>query len=249
MSRHEVPESALASADREVIIPPGHERGEVMTGFQRAFYRFLWFVAQVVARGYFRLTIRGLEHVPDSGPYVVAPVHRSNLDTPLVSLISRRRFRYMGKESLWKSSFGAWFLTAAGGFPVERGQADRAALRASIEVIERGEPLVMFPEGTRQEGREVVDLYDGPAYVASRTRVPIVPVGIGGSGRAMPKGRKVPPPVKIAMVVGPPIEPPSAPDGRDRVPRRVVRELTEQLRDTLQELYDEAQDLAGDPNT
>jgi 1-acyl-sn-glycerol-3-phosphate acyltransferase len=236
------------SDEAAVIIPEGHERGEELTLAQRAWYRFLWFVMQAIARTYFRLRVRGSEKVPTSGAFIVAPIHRSNLDTPVVAAITRRRLRYMGKESLWMSTFGAWFLTAAGGFPVERGTADRAALRACMEVLERGEPLVMFPEGTRQTGPVVQPFFDGPAYVACRTQVPIVPVGIGGTERAMPKGRKLPLPVKMTLVVGDPITPPPPEAGKDRVSRRAVKELTERLSDIIQELFDEAQAMAGEPN-
>lgn len=236
------------TANDDVIIPEGHERGEELTLFQRAWYRVLWFVMQSVARTYFRLQVRGTEKVPKSGAFIVAPIHRSNLDTPVVGAISRRRLRYMGKESLWKSRFGAWFLTTAGGFPVERGTADRAALRACMEVLERGEPLVMFPEGTRQSGPEVQPFFDGPAYLACRTQVPIVPVGIGGTERAMPKGRKLPSPVRMTLVVGDPIHPPAPEPGKDRVSRRAVRELTDELSVVIQKLFDEAQELAGEPN-
>ena len=231
----------------ELHIPEGHRRGETMSLGQRAFYRFVWWVVQLVGRSYFRLQVVGMENVPTEGPFIVSPVHRSNLDTPVVAAITKRRLRYMGKESLWKSSAGGWFLTTLGGFPVQRGSADREALRACIEVIERGEPLVMFPEGTRQHGPEVQPLFDGPAYVASRTQVPILPVGLGGSERAMPKGAKLPHPAKMVLVVGQPIPPPP-PGESGRVPRRAVRELSRQLKAELQVLFDEAQALTGHPN-
>lgn len=249
MSHDPLPESALRTADRDLMIPEGHHRGEELSAPQRAFYRFLWVVTQTIAMLYFRRRVEGGHHVPAHGAFIVAPVHRSNLDTPLVSGITRRRLRYMGKESLWKSRFGAWMLTTAGGFPVERGTADRAALRASMAVVERGEPLVMFPEGTRQSGPVVQKFFDGPAYVACRAQVPILPVGIGGTERAMPKGRKVPPPVKLVMIVGEPIQPPPLSAAGDRVPRRAVRELTTRLHGVVQELFDEAQRAAGTPNS
>ena len=71
-----------------------------------------------------------------------------------------------------------------------------------MAVIERGEPLVMFPEGTRQSGPEIAELFDGPAYVACRTGAPIVPVGMGGTEAAMPKGSKFLRPVKMVIVIG-----------------------------------------------
>jgi 1-acyl-sn-glycerol-3-phosphate acyltransferase len=193
---------------------------------------------------WFRLEIRGREHVPSHGPFVLAPVHRSNLDFILVSALTRTRMRYMGKASIWKWSWGGKFVSMLGAFPVHRGTADRESLRTCLQVIENGEPLVMFPEGTRRSGDVVEDLFDGPAYVAARAGVPIVPVGIGGSDKAMPVGSKFVRPRKIVLVVGEPIRPPAG-DGTGRVKRRVVRELTEQLRESVQALYDEARRLAS----
>jgi 1-acyl-sn-glycerol-3-phosphate acyltransferase len=203
-------------------------------------YRVVRFLVVAISRLMWRPRISGLENVPTDRPFVLAPVHRSNIDTFLVAALSRRRMRYMGKDSLWKiKPIGALF-SALGAFPVHRGAVDREALRRCIDVIEAGEPLVIFPEGTRQSGPIVQPLFEGAAYVASRTGVPIVPVGIGGSEQAMPKGSKMVRPVKTAMVVGPVIEPPPEGDG-GRVPRRAIHELTERLSAELQRLFDEAE--------
>jgi 1-acyl-sn-glycerol-3-phosphate acyltransferase len=152
--------------------------------------------------------------------------------------------RYMGKASIWKWSWGGRFVSMLGAFPVHRGSADREALHTCLHVIENGEPVVMFPEGTRRSGPVVEALYEGPTYVATRTGVPVVPVGIGGSDKAMPVGSKLIKPHKIVLVVGEPLVPPAG-DGSGRVRRRVVRELTEQLQARVQTLYDEARRLAG----
>jgi 1-acyl-sn-glycerol-3-phosphate acyltransferase len=197
-----------------------------------------------LAKLYFRLEVRGTEHVPAHGPFVLAPVHRSNLDFLLVSTVRRPRMRYMGKASIWRSKALGRFVSMLGAFPVHRGTADRESLRTCMRVIENGEPLVMFPEGTRRSGDAVEDLFDGPAYVASRTGVPLVPVGIGGSDGAMPVGAKFVRPRKIVLVVGEPIVPPTG-DGSGRVPRRVVRQLTDELQVVVQRLYDEARAAAG----
>jgi 1-acyl-sn-glycerol-3-phosphate acyltransferase len=219
-----------------------------MTRWQKLFYRFVWLVTITISRTYFRVQVHGREHVPTAGAFIVSPIHRSNLDTPVIANItSTRRLRYMGKESLWKSRFGAWFFTTAGGFPVDRATADRDALRACLEVVERGEPLVMFPEGTRQSGPTVCEMFDGPAYVACRAQVPILPLGLGGTETAMSKGSKLPRPKRLVIVVGPPLYPPPPP-ASGRVPRRAVRELTQRLGEEIQVLFDEAQVLAGTPN-
>jgi 1-acyl-sn-glycerol-3-phosphate acyltransferase len=207
-------------------------------------YRAVRALVVGLCRLLFRETFEGLEHVPADGPFVLAPVHRSNLDFALVAGVTRRRLRYMAKAEVWKSKPLGRLVEMLGGFPVHRGSADREALRTSMAVIEGGEPLVLFPEGSRRSGPVVEDLYEGAAYVAARTGVPIVPVGIGGSERAMQKGRKLPRPVKVHVVVGPPIHPPPPGEGA-RVPRRVVHELTEQLRVEVQRLFDQAQKAAG----
>lgn len=233
-----------ARPDEEIIRLEGHYFGEKMTLAQRAFYRFVWIVIQTVARTYFRTKIIGGHNVPRKGSFVVSPSHRSNLDTPVLAAISTRRLRYMGKESLWKSKVGAWILTTAGGFPVERATADREALRACIEIIDRGEPLVMFPEGTRQSGPVIAEMFDGPSYVAGRTQVPILPVGIGGSEKALGKGMKFPRPSKMVVIIGEPIYPPPLSDS-GRVSRRAVKATTDLLRERIQTLFDEAQREAG----
>jgi len=200
-----------------------------------------WLVG-TICRGYWDASYEGLEHVPAAGPFVLAPVHRSFIDFGLVAAVSKRRIRYMGKDSLWKVSWFGRFITALGAFPVRRGAADREALRRCIEIIDSGEPLVLFPEGTRRTGPTVHDLFEGAAYVAIRTGVPIVPAGIGGSEHALPKGQRVPRRVKVHVVVGPPLVPPP-PKASGHPSRRDVRDLTAALYAELQRLFDQAQSV------
>ena len=231
----------------EVYVPAGHESGERMSRAQNLMYSATRNGIVGVAKVWFRLEVHGRENVPSEGAFIVSPIHRSNLDTPVLGALTTRRLRYMGKESLWTSRPLGWFLTALGGFPVQRGTADRDALKAALACVERGEPLVMFPEGTRQSGPDVAEMFDGPAYVACRTGAPIVPVGFGGTEAAMPKGARFIRPVKVVMVIGAPIHPPPLKES-GRVSRRAVRELTVELGEAIQVLFDEAQALAGRPN-
>jgi 1-acyl-sn-glycerol-3-phosphate acyltransferase len=194
-------------------------------------------------RLWFRVTAEGEENIPKEGAFVLAPVHRSFVDFGLVAVPTKRRMRYMTKDSMWKFKPLGALITALGGFPVKRGTADREALRLSMEVVKGGEPLVIFPEGTRQSGPTINDLFEGAAHVACRAGVPIVPVGVGGSERALKKGQRVPRPVKVHVIVGPPILPPTSETGRTS--RRVVHEVTEQLQAELQKLFDAAQAKVG----
>lgn len=210
----------------------------------------LYQVAHAIIVGLTRLvtrtTVIGAHNIPRHGAFLLAPIHRSNIDTPLAAAVTRRRLRFMGKDSLWKVPVLGWFMSALGAFPVTRGAADREALRQCVAVLENCEPLVMFPEGTRQFGPRVKPLFDGAAYVAVKARVPIIPVGIGGSEMVMPKGKKMIRPHKCVVVVGEPII--AQVDSEGRVPRSAVRDVTATLSAELQRLFDEAQRLAGTPN-
>ena len=104
--------------------------------------------------------------------------------------------------------------------------------------------LVIFPEGTRQSGPLLTELHEGAAFLSARTGAPIVPIGIGNSDRAMPKGSRFPKPLTIQIVAGEPIAAPTRSSG-GRVSRSQVRATTEELGRRLQEVYDEARIRAG----
>lgn len=213
-----------------------------------ALYAFVRGALVLFDRVFWRLSVRGKENIPDTGSFILAPIHRSNVDTVVVCACTRRRMRYMGKDSMWKYRFSAWFFSSMGGIPVKRDVADREAMRLSLEIAGGTEPIVMFPEGTRRTGPVLLaeHMHDGPAYVALKAGIPIVPVGIGGSEDAMPRGAKGIRPVKIAIDVGTPIYPAVSTTGR--VPRNAVRELTEELRAEIQRLFDVSQERVGKPN-
>ena len=194
-----------------------------------------------------RVSVIGAEKIPDEGAFVLAPVHRSNVDFALTAILTERPMRYMGKDSIWKSKPLGRFVSMLGAFPVHRGSADRDALKACTDIVNGGSPLVMFPEGTRCTGPVVEELFDGTAFVASRTQVPIIPLGIGGSEAMMPKGAKMLHRSKLVLLVGDPIPAPPLTE-KGRVPRSAVGELTARLHVELQELFDQAQELAGQPN-
>jgi 1-acyl-sn-glycerol-3-phosphate acyltransferase len=198
----------------------------------RVFVHGLW-------SAYFRPEVTGTEHVPRTGPFIIAPIHRSNVDFAFAIYVTERKTFFMAKDNIWKFRALGRFVSTMGAFPVHRGSADRAALASAESVLAAGEPLVLFPEGTRQEGPSVGALAEGAAFLAARTGAPIVPVGIAGTDRAMPRGAKVPRPVKVHIVIGPAVPAPASLDG-SRVPRSQVAASTEALRVGLQAAYDEA---------
>lgn len=210
---------------------PDASRGPAYRAF-RGLVTALWWL-------FFRPQVTGREHVPAHGAVILAPVHRSNADFAFPVFVTPRKTFFMAKDSLWKSRPLGGLIGAMGAFPVRRGSADRAAMQASEAVLRAGEPLVVFPEGTRQEGPTLGPLHEGAAFLAARTGAPIVPIGISETDRALPKGARRPRPVRARVVVGPPVPAPATSDG-GRVSRKAVAATTEALRVALQAAYDEA---------
>ena len=114
-----------------------------------------------------------------------------------------------------------------------------------IRILQNGEPLTLFPEGERKDGPVVHPLFDGAAYVAARAGVPIIPVGIGGSARVMPRHAKFIHPHKVCVVIGEPIWVEDRTIRSKSESRQAVREATERLSTELQRLFDEAQSRVG----
>lgn len=213
----------------------------------RIAYHTVRTIVTVFCRVWCRMQIDGRENVPASGPFILAPTHRSIIDTPVASGVHRRRMRFMGADKWWNNRWFGKLLSALGGFPVSRGTADREALRRCVAVIEGGEPLVLFPEGERKSGPRVQPLFDGAAYIAAKTGVPIVPVGIGGSERVMPKGARFIYPRKLYVIVGRPLS--VAVTDTPKEQRAAARQLTADLYNELQRLFDEANARAHSERT
>jgi 1-acyl-sn-glycerol-3-phosphate acyltransferase len=201
------------------------------------FYRFAAALIGGLAKLLFHPTVEGVENIPSSGPVVIAPSHRSNVDFALTLFMSPRKTFFMAKDGIYRQRWFGEILTRLGAFPVRRDGADRESMRLAEEVLRRGQALVLFPEGTRKSGPTIETLHDGAMFVAARTGATVVPVGIAGTERAMPKGAKFPRFSKVNIVVGKPIAPPLR---EGRVSRTAVAEKTLELQRALQAVYDES---------
>lgn len=197
-----------------------------------------------------RISVEGADKLPE-GPFILSPVHRSYLDTPFVASLTTRRLRYMGKDGVFNIwGFGA-LLTALGGFPVHRGVADRDAMRRCVAVLSNGEPLVLFPEGTRNSGARVEEVLEGAAYLSLKANVPIVPVGIGGAERAWGRNQRLPRFSRVSLVVGDPIYPAKTTETgtKNHISRSDIAKLTLELRLGIQSAFDHAQEKLGLSNS
>jgi 1-acyl-sn-glycerol-3-phosphate acyltransferase len=182
--------------------------------------------------GVFRLRATGKEHLPEGG-YVLAANHFSNFDPwPLgLPLFPRRYLRFMGKSELFWTPFKQ-FATAAGAFPVRRGEKDTVAIETATQLCREGHIVVMFPEGTRRKKgmrkKYEAKAHTGAARIALDAGVPLVPAGIVGTDRL---GRLA----RIRVAFGPPV-PLDDLDGREDAPQVA----TDRLMAAIAELEREA---------
>ena len=159
-------------------------------------YHTIWYAVRALARLLYRIELVG--RIPP-GASVVAANHESVLDPPLLALASRRPLRFLAKEELWSNRFGAWLMESLGAVPVARGREGYIAIGRAEQLIRAGELVAIFPQGTVAGGTWT----RGAARLALATGVPLVPVRIVGTAKALSRGRIGFP--RIRIVVGEPI--------------------------------------------
>ena len=208
-------------------------------------YRFVRGAIRRLINPWLRLRASNTAVLDRPGPTILAPVHRSHLDSALVATQSARRIRALGKESLFTTPGVSYVCAALGAIPVQRGKADRDALLAARELLESGESMIVFPEGSRRSGDAIGELFDGAAWLSARTGAPVVPIGITGTESALPAGAKWLRRSHVGIAVGEPLPAPVGPDG-GRPNRKQLREFTAELAEQLQKAQDAAVVLASE---
>ena len=180
-----------------------------------------------------RLEVRGQEHMPPTSPVVLACNHRSFLDIPLLVIASPRPIVFMAKRELYKNRAFGRLLHELGGFPVRREIADLRAVDVGLAVLERGDVLGVYPEGTRNYGRDLLPFLRGAAWLSLVTGAPIVPCGIVGTER-MPPGLRKLLRRSVRIAFGPPIDQGREPDALAR--RKKAVSITDQLFEAISAL-------------
>jgi 1-acyl-sn-glycerol-3-phosphate acyltransferase len=182
----------------------------------------------------FRLRVSGASHVPDRGPVIVASNHQSMLDVPLLVVACPRRMTFMAKRGLFGGWFRRWFFHGFGGFPVEPGTGDGAALRTGLTVLGSGDLLGVFAEGRRSRGEPMGPFLLGAAWLSLRSGAAIVPCSITGTepppGTGWLRWLR---PRTVRIAFGAPIAS-APPDGKVR--REAIAALTDSVRSAVASL-------------
>ena len=214
-------------------LPPGRE----------GLLRIVRPIARLALRAYWRIQVHGAEHVPDTGPVILAANHLALLDGPILVAITHRLTFAMAKQELFVG-FGGRLLAQVGQISLDRHRIDLHAMRRAIQVLRSDNVLAVFPEGVRVGG-DVAFARGGAAYLAMVVGAPVVPVAILGTREPGQTKSQLPRRgAPIHVTFGPPIAVPARPWPRRKVE---VAELTEVLRQRLADHVVAAQALTGLP--
>lgn len=167
----------------------------------------------------------GRKNIPRTGPALLIANHESFIDPVLVGLASPRHLHYLARKTAFKGILG-WFLPTVNTHPVDQEGVAKEGLKAMLNLLHQGEPVLIFPEGQRTWNGTMNAFRPGVHLLIKRSNAPIIPVGIAGAHEAMPRARKLPLPTlspiflppgrsTLAVSVGEPI-PPSRYKGMER---------------------------------
>lgn len=163
-------------------------------------------------------TIVGDEHLPDDGGYIMVSNHCSLADPPILGWALGRRhgrvMHFMAKVEMRRWPVIGWLAQQSGVFFVRRGEGDRASQRVALETLRRGEPIAVFPEGTRSRDGNLRDGKAGATLLAMRSGAPLVPVAIAGSQHLFPGKSRLPHRTHMTVRIGQPFTLEHQPDGR-----------------------------------
>jgi glycerol-3-phosphate dehydrogenase (NAD(P)+) len=186
-----------------------HERAR-RRGVQPVVYWVARAILEPAIRIWFRLGRTGREHVPKRGAVILAANHRSFLDPFVVACCVRRPVYFVAKRELFDNRLQGWLLNCLGAFPIRRGESDEQSTATALELLDRGEAVVIFPEGTRIRTGSLGRPRRGVGRLALTSGAPVVPVAVKGSERAR-RGWLIKP-VKVKVRCGRPLTFPRAPE-------------------------------------
>ena len=149
------------------------------------FYNVVWYVCRAAFGLVYPSRVSGREHIPAEGGFILCLNHCSALDPLYISaqIPRERNMHFLAKKEIFSNKLFAKVLTAIGGIPIDRGNADLNAVRASLQLVKEGKGLGIFPQGTRSRDNTPTPMLTGASMIALRAGVPVIPAYIDGPYR------------------------------------------------------------------
>lgn len=169
-------------------------------------YSLCKWLANAVARLYFRFQAYHVERVPKVGGALLVSNHVSYLDPPLSGIAIRRKIYFLARNTLMKYRWSRWFFTKLNCIPVNRDQMELTSFRMVIQLLKKGEIVVLFPEGTRSVDGHLKEGKVGTGMIIKHAGVRVVPCYISGAAAAWPRLAQFPQPKKVRVIYGEPID-------------------------------------------
>lgn len=191
-----------------------------------------WAIAMISGSPFWKIEVRGLEHIQKDRQYIVVTNHQSLLDIIAVLAGIPLNFKFIAKKELFRVPFLGWFMSLAGYVPLDRGKREsaREVLEASRRWLDRGASLLFFPEGTRSRDGKIREFKVGAFKLASEKQIPILPVVIHGTGDAIPKhSLLVRKGSRFRVTIGEPVPPPARPEKIVQTLKKTRQSMIERL--------------------
>jgi len=204
---HPQPLEAEPDAERAEVDLSSFRERSLNKGVNPIVYRVLRLLLVPFFLVYLRMQRVGREHLPKEGALLLASNHRSFLDPFVIGTLVKRPVYYMAKRELFEKRWQAWILNALGAFPVDRGAGDGDAMATARKILERGDCVVVFPEGTRVRRGPLQSPRRGIGRLALETGAPVAPVAVIGTD-AVRRGWRIRP-RKVRLRVGRPMHYPT----------------------------------------
>lgn len=209
----------------------GDRRGAAGVDVRTWFYGPGAEISLALARVIGGVRVEGNEHVPPTGPFILASNHTSLADPPILGASvghrNGRLIHFMARHEIRRWPVIGWLADKSGVFFVRRGEGDRAAQRQALDLLAQGKAIAMFPEGTRSRDGQLGTGKAGVAVLALRSGAPILPVAIIGTHRIFPGRSRMPHRSPVTVRIGPPFSLGHQPEGR--LDRAVLAEATDRV--------------------
>ena len=198
------------------------------------FYRASYLTVGPILRGMWRIHATGVHHVPEKGPAILASNHLSYTDHYFLPAVVPRQIFFISKAQHFDVPVQRWLFEQWGVIPLKRGEGDNEAFARSLEILGEGKLFGIYPEGTRSTDGKLHKGRTGVARLALMAKVPVIPVGMIGTDKVLPKGKNVPTFHKVTVHVGAPMT--FEPFYGMENDRKACREITDRVMHAIRDL-------------